>query len=278
MEDQKTAKGYAMARDMATGRQGIPWTKIKEFEAGYALQAVQCAGANRTEDIVLTDGERKIEIAISDLKGRVRCYPVVDEGIPESWTQKSQKVQQLMANAGTNPAIMAILQQPQNQEVFKDFFGVEEIYIPGAASREKALWEIQELLKSTPVPGPMAVNPQTGQPAPSGPPQSSINVDLVFDDVASEFAVYKEWMNSEEARVTKIENPDGYQNVRLHGTELFQAQQQLAAQAAPKPKPPSMSVNVADMPPDVQAQMLALDQIKANPQTMAAAKVAGMTQ
>ena len=42
METQKTASGYAMARDQALGRLGLVWRRLKAFYADVMLLGVDC--------------------------------------------------------------------------------------------------------------------------------------------------------------------------------------------------------------------------------------------
>jgi hypothetical protein len=50
MEDQKTASGYAMARDQAMGRLGLVWRRTKQFYADVMLLSVDCFRKNRPDD------------------------------------------------------------------------------------------------------------------------------------------------------------------------------------------------------------------------------------
>src|SRR5665213_1145427 len=102
MEDQKTASGYAMARDQAMGQMGVIWRPIKSFYAAIMAQAVKCASNNRTKDIVSGSGTSATVIAMPDLKGNIHCFPDTDENFPESWTQKRAVFMQLMQAAAIN--------------------------------------------------------------------------------------------------------------------------------------------------------------------------------
>jgi hypothetical protein len=293
MEDQKTAKGYAMAKAAAMGQMGVIWQRIKTFYAGVMLQAVQCAAIHRNEDtIILNEGDRETEISLADMKGKVKCYPVTDENFPDSPSEQRSTYMTLLAGAGQNPVLAQNLMHPDNQAMAKNLIGLPDLRIVGADIEEKALWDISQLLKSAPVP---SVNPQTQQPVigPDGKPamESSMPIDPVFDDPATEFPIYKTWMNSPEARAIKITNPDGYANVKLKGTELNAAIQKAAQQAQqtqiqgqvaietakhpPKPaaqphQGPSFSGKIEDQPPFVQSQLYAQAGIQAPPEALQA--------
>ena len=271
MEDQKTASGYAMARDQAMGQMGIVWRPMKKFYAELMSQAVRCASKNRVNDVKTGSGINSVEISLSDLKGSILCFPDTDENFPESWTQKRQVVMQVITMAATNPPLaQQILSGPDNFRMLKQYIGLDELKIPGADSSSKQLWEIQQLLKSGPQ-APMPVpNPQTGQPVVNPlnnqplmtPPQSTVPIDPIYDNHAIEFQEVVTWINSESGRTAKITNPEGFANVRLHGIE-----HQKAMTAPPPPtKPPSESINFKDLPPAGQIQMAGEAGIKLGPQ------------
>ncbi len=50
MESQKTASGYAMARDQALGRLGLVWRRIENIYSDVMLLSVDCFRKNRPED------------------------------------------------------------------------------------------------------------------------------------------------------------------------------------------------------------------------------------
>lgn len=298
MEDQKTAKGYAMAKAAAMGQMGVIWQRIKTFYAGVMLDAVQCAAKHRNEDtIILNESDRQTEISMQDMKGRVKCYPVTDETFPDSPADQRATYMALVAGAAQNPVIAKNLARVDNQALGQNLIGLPGFTIDGADVEKKVLRDISQLLKTVPVP---SVNPQTGEPLmmPNNQPQmeSSIPLDPVIDTPADEFPIYKSWLISAEAQQIKLTKPDQYKNVYLKATELQKAIQQAAQQAQQQtiqsqlqieaakhpPKPPSAPGNqgpsfsgkVEDMPPEVQVQLLAKDGIQATPAMLAANKTA----
>src|SRR5260370_22226670 len=77
MESQKTATGYAMARDQALGRLGLVWRRLKQFYADVMLLSVDCFRKNRPEDaespILGPGGEYEARLVrVADLKGDLR--------------------------------------------------------------------------------------------------------------------------------------------------------------------------------------------------------------
>src|SRR5229473_1788017 len=155
MPDQKTASGYAMARDQALGRLGLVWRRLKTFYADLMLLGVDCFRKNRPEDVeipILGEGgefESKW-IRLADLKGNIQAHPEADESFPRLKSQQRAVIQQLMANP--DPIIQRILLEPDNLEFIKSAIGLAEIVIPGEDSRNKQLREIEQLLGGMPVP------------------------------------------------------------------------------------------------------------------------------
>jgi len=87
MESQKTASGYAMARDQALGRLGLVWRRLKQFYSDVMLLSVDCFRKNRPEDaeipILGPGGEFESHwIRLADLKGNIQAYPESDETFP----------------------------------------------------------------------------------------------------------------------------------------------------------------------------------------------------
>lgn len=267
MEDQKTATGYAMARDQAMGRIGLVWRSTKRFWARVMEQAVRCAAKNRTEDVSMgvPDEHGNVDttqVRIEELKGNIFCFPDTDENFPESYSQKRAALMQLMPMADQDPLMAKTFALPQNQEVIRSLVGLEDFDLAGADARDKQLAEINIMLKSVPVPNPEFENAKMklaqlqqhsaqGNLAPDGmieqlgaqlqstpPLSSSIPIDPVFDDNADEFQTVQAWINSPEGQKMKKENPVGFQNIRLHGLEHQAAlKAQMAAIAPPAPIP-----------------------------------------
>ncbi len=80
MESQKTATGYAMARDQALGRLGLVWRRLKNFYSDLMLLGVDCFRKNRADDVEIPllgeDGNfRSRWIRLADLKGNISRIP-----------------------------------------------------------------------------------------------------------------------------------------------------------------------------------------------------------
>lgn len=261
MEDQKTASGYAMARDQALGRLGLVWRRLKEFYSDVMLLSVDCFRKNRPDDVEIPilgeSGEYEAQlIRMADLKGKIQARPESDEAFPRLKSQQRAVIEQMMQSP--DPAIQAVLHEPDNLRFIQSIMGVTELEIPGADSRDKQLREIEQLLKSAPqaAVGPDGITPQM---------KSTVPVNLVFDDHAVEISAAKRWANSAAGEQAKIENPEGFANVQHHTVEHIQA----LGQGQSQQKPPSESISLKDLPPGGKVQMAAQAGIHLDPNELA---------
>jgi hypothetical protein len=154
MESQKTATGYAMARDQALGRLGLVWRRLKTFYADVMLLSVDCFRQNRPEDaeipILGPGGEFESRwIRLADLKGNIQAHPESDETFPRMKSQQRAVVQQLMASS--DPLIQEALADPTNIGFVKSLLGLSDLVVPGEDSRNKQLREIDLLLAGAPI-------------------------------------------------------------------------------------------------------------------------------
>jgi hypothetical protein len=154
MESQKTASGYAMARDQALGRLGLVWRRLKTFYSDVMLLSVDCFRKNRPEDaeipVLGPGGEFESRwIRLADLKGNIQAHPESDETFPRLKSQQRAVVQQLMASS--DPLIQQALADPANVGFVKGVLGLSELVVPGEDSRNKQLREIDLLLAGAPV-------------------------------------------------------------------------------------------------------------------------------
>ena len=155
MESQKTASGYAMARDQALGRLGLVWRRLKTFYSDVMLLSVDCFRKNRPEDaeipVLGPGGEFESRwIRLADLKGNIQAHPEADETFPRLKSQQRAVVQQLMASS--DPLIQQALADPANVGFVKGVLGLSELVVPGEDSRNKQLREIDLLLGGAPLP------------------------------------------------------------------------------------------------------------------------------
>jgi len=170
----KTAAGYAMARDQAMGRLGIVWRRLKQFYADVMLLGVDTFRKNRASDVEIpllgAAGEFESKwIRLADLKGNIQAHPEADESFPRQASQQRAVLQQLLAT--NDPMIQAALSDPENISFIKGVFGLNELAVPGEDAREKQLREITQLLASAPIVVPVA---QPSGCAPSSSQTSSV--------------------------------------------------------------------------------------------------------
>ena len=256
MENVKTASGYAMARDQALGRLGLVWRRLKTFYCDLMLLAVDCFRKNRPADVEIpflgAGGEFEARfIRLANLKGNIQAHPESDETFPRLKSQQRAVLQQLMTNP--DPAIQAALREPANLGFIKSVVGLSELVVPGDDARNKQLREIQELLAS----GPLALTSptlfsaesavigrslsaldNTNAPgalpieAPAAALRSTVPVDELLDDHATEFEECRRWASSDAGQIARAQNPAGFANVRAHAAEHAAALARQQAQAA----------------------------------------------
>jgi len=248
MPDVKTAKAYSMARDQAMGRIGLVWRRVKKLYAETMMLSVECFRENRPEDVEIPifqeNGETEYKtIMLTDLKGNIQAYPEPDETFPRLKSDQRSVLQQLMTS--DDPQIGPFLTYPPNLGQIKGLLGLTDFVIPGEDSRNKQLREIQELLKAAPVQS-MEPDPTTGQMMPQTTP--TVPIDPIMDDNQVEFVECQAWSNSDDGQKAKIENPQGFANVRAHAVMHHAALQQQMAQAQPQPGAPAPSPSQQQQP------------------------------
>ncbi len=243
MESQKTASGYAMARDQAMGRLGLVWRRLKQFYSDVMLLSVDCFRKNRPEDaeipILGPGGEYESQwIRLADLKGNIQAYPEGDETFPRLKSQQRAVIQQLMASS--DPLIQQALADPSNIGFVKSVLGLSDLVVPGEDSRNKQLREIDLLLRSGPIVmhGVGSMRQETGgQGTDAGANGNTalvptVPVDLLFDDHTVELEECRRWANSDAGQIAHVENPAGFANVRAHAEAHLRAIALATAQAA----------------------------------------------
>jgi len=176
MESQKTATGYAMARDQALGRLGLVWRRLKQFYSDVMLLGVDCFRKNRPDDVEIPllgeDGIfRSRWIRLADLKGNIFAHPESDEAFPRQKSQQRAVIQQLMSV--NDPMVQRALTDPANIGYIKNCLGLAELVVPGEDARVKQMREIQQLLSSAPLVIPVRTKlPRQPGSQPPGDPAS----------------------------------------------------------------------------------------------------------
>ena len=231
MENVRTASGYAMARDQALGRLGLVWRRLKHFYGDVMLLSVDCFRKNRPNDVEIpflgAGGEFESKfIRLADLKGNIQAHPETDETFPRLKSQQRAVLQQLMNNP--DPTIQAALREPANFGFIKSLIGLSELVVPGEDARNKQLREIQQLLASEPVVVP-ASDTDARDDADRADQRrenraevhllSTIPVDDLLDDHATEFEECRRWASADAGQIALAQNPAGFANVRAHAAE-----------------------------------------------------------
>ncbi len=290
-ESNETASGIAQLKESSEGQLISCWNALKNAYAKIMMQAIRCS-SNRTEDIstILSIGNKDeaIEIKPEDLQGNVFCFPAETQGLPQTLDEQSSAIEMLLTQSVNLPALQLLLQDPNNLQLLKQYSGLDDLVVPGADERNKQLMEISELIDSTPIPteqyhtwtnlnkiAEKAGHPPIPKPADNILYESSIKIDIDFDNHNVEWNTVKEWINSEEGQKVKYDDPEGFMNVRLHG---LAHKAQVDAEAAknapvspapklPAPKIPSKSVKTNSLTgaQEIELKDLPIDENEGQP-------------
>lgn len=220
VEGSETASQYSMSRAQATQRLQNTWKIFtswwKEIHGKSIPMYIQCM-TNDEKDVQRTEDGGFINSFIrkAELEGKIGKVELeANENMPLTWAQQKDTIMQLLQ--ASNPQLLQIVADPNNLPQIRKAIGIAEFNIPGEDDREKQLEEINQLLDSEPMPT-MEVDPMTGEPV----ILPSVEIDPIFDNHTIQFEICKKWVTSEAGRQAKIDNPEGYQNVLLHGKLHF---------------------------------------------------------
>jgi len=210
------------------------------MDAQMYYQAAMCAAQNPDEQRVMAVPGGNGSTATIDIgkltKGSFGAYPDMDSSFPESQAAKRATIDQVLTLLGPTPIGMQMMQVPKNLKIYLDTHGLSEIVIPEALSYDKQMFEIEQLLKTTPVPPDPAQQDaamidhaaavvklhNAGQPEaaapppPMLPPTSTVPVQE-YDFHQWEASACQDWLNSADCRRQLAQGNDaGVQNVVLH--------------------------------------------------------------
>jgi hypothetical protein len=284
-----TLGGIKLLQAASKGQSGVAWSAFREGYAKSMMQLVRIGAYYRASEMD-EEGMVRIDDTLIDLEdlrdGNWACQSDGDESYPNTHSERKEALTEIIAL----PFAAPLMSQPKNLALAKDLLGLEDLEIPGADSEEKQMSEIKQLLEEPPIPNVVAMRQAmaavaaaqlAGQPAPPTPPpaaflEPSVPIDPEVDDSQAEYTCCKNWLNSATGQQTKRDNPDGYQNVRLHmlahkaqmqkdqkqAMALQTQQMLLAEQAKHPPKTPqqknvSESINFKDLGPSGQLQVAA---------------------
>jgi len=214
---------YQQSRAQAQQRLGTDWKMlnywwrdimekaVKEFREFMKELAQQVGDPNYAENFVQRNGETytNIWIRLEDMLGEVgECEAETSDQFPVSWEQKRGLLFEIFQSP--NPVLANMATDPENLGTIRDISGLYELKVPGADSRDKQLYEIEQMLLGMPV-----------QP------------EQYVDNHQVELVTIQAWANSPTGRETKLTNPQGYQLVLQHAMMHFAMMQ---AMMAPPPE------------------------------------------
>jgi hypothetical protein len=216
---------YQQSRAQAQQRLGTDWKMlnkwwkeimekaVQEFREFLKQLGAQVQDPNYAESFVTRTGENYVNvwIRLEDLQGEVgECEAETSDQFPVSWEQKRGLLFEIFQSP--NPVLSNMATDPENLGTIRDISGLYELKVPGAESRDKQLYEIEQLL--------------VGQP---------VQPEQFIDNHQVELTTIQTWANSPTGREIKLSNPQGYQMVLQHAMMHYAMMQ---AMMAPAPAPP----------------------------------------
>ena len=283
-----TVGGAMIQRDQALGTLGTPWHNIQEGMCSVYRQAAQLAARCRRNQInESVPGEGIVQVEVADLKGNILCYPEQDANFPESSTQRQARFERIVSESVTNPILGQMLALPKNLKIAKDAIGLKDFSVPAAVAYDKQLGELKILLQSGPMPNPQYVQLeqktqqetakyQQGVAAGAVPdpqaqqllggaqkmlqsmPQLVSSVPIADTDLHdAEASCCLDWLNAPEGRRYKngtAKEQAAYLNVHTHWAEHDKEAEAKKSKALQPLKPPTITMNVKDLPPNLAAQ------------------------
>lgn len=259
----ETAGGQKQQLNQGEEKLGVAWQKLKAEHAQASDNALYCLQHNRDKvgdlwDVIQENGSefRNNYVQMSELEGRVRVMPEIDEGLPRSPEQIRQWAESMSEDVKDNPVKQAFWDLPSNQDWYFSTIGVDGPKSPDAAMRACVLQDIRQLLEEPAVPIMQAVpDPNTGQPqvGQDGQPITQqtgsrlpVEPDKRFYDFPVLKATVKEFMQSN--RDLRKDNPQGWQWIEQYYDMAEQMETQVNSEdaqrkatvmqaGAPKPQP-----------------------------------------
>lgn len=212
LQGSRTVGEYDRSRTQALQRLSIHYSMLKELivELGEKT-AKQFVKNLKEQDQDLLDVEFKSGVfsnnyvLLTQLTGEVgKVEGEASEAFPISWQQKASAIMELF-KLGNETINAGLLQIPENAELIKNFFGIPELQIPGADSRNKQWRELQQLAKEEPLELEDGVH-------------SSIPIGEL-DNHPVEFETCLVFLNSDRGMLLKDIKISGYQNIIAHAKE-----------------------------------------------------------
>jgi hypothetical protein len=186
-EGIETAKGQEQALKTAMGVLWLYWNLVRAEWAQAATMSVTCFAESATKDEYRvtrsSDGDDfEVEpIVVADLDGTAEARPEANQDYPIGYEQQRELYKELFMMAGgrePNPLVMEVLDTFEARRQAMRYLGPPDMELPETPFHYKVLSDIQELIKSEPIPTG-TVDPQTGLPV----LKPSVEPDDVIDDL-----------------------------------------------------------------------------------------------
>lgn len=214
----QTAAEYSMSRAQAQQRLQNTWKILnrfwKEIWCKVIPQYIKDIADDERDVKQTPDGRfENVLIRKAELSGKLgRIELDSSDEIPITASQQRDVVMQFL-QAGNQEIVEAIM-APENLQFVAQLIGIPSLKLPGMDDRQRQFAEIQGLIQTAPIPNPNAdpMNPMS-QSLPS------VDIEPLVDEHNIHVDICKAWLRSDAGQLTKVENPNGYQNVLLHLNE-----------------------------------------------------------
>ncbi len=154
--DQGTLGEAQLDNASAMMRLSEPWVALCDGFSNATLQAIRWNARVQPKGKVfdrVTKDMGRIRIEMQDLDSSLLVIADNDSNIPESFTEREERIWQLINAMPNNQFLAATMSNPANARVIKDAARMG-LTISGADSWEKQEGEFAILLESTPLPNP----------------------------------------------------------------------------------------------------------------------------
>jgi hypothetical protein len=243
-EGIETARGQEQALSTAKGRLNIFFDNEKEEASVASQNAIECLQQNMTEDIYEVIQENGSEfrnqyVHLGEMQGRVKVYPDVDQGLPQSPEEIRQTFEQLVEEAGKgNPVALKMLDELPNQMQAVAAMGTPDMVVPGYAQQAKTQQDINTLMEkpAAPVTGP---DGSVSAKLPALPEMWATDYDVLQETVK---------LFLQENCDYAQKNPEGWSRVKQYQQIAREMEMQEAIEKAQR----MLKVHAAGAPPSAQ--------------------------
>ena len=155
--EAETTLGEAkMDNASALTRLSEPWSALCRAFSNCTRQAVEWIARVQPQSKVfdrIVTGQGRMRVEMKELDAQVLAVAETDTNFPESWSEREERIWQLVQQMPGNPFIGTVMAQPANARKIKEAARMG-LTIPGAASWEKQEGEFTILLAGKPQPNP----------------------------------------------------------------------------------------------------------------------------